>query len=68
MMILYVLKSQMSKAETAPDIDSQRRTTDVLNISFTNNILTNRIEKKEAKTDINTSNMNTIFVFIYFCA
>ena len=65
-MILYVFNNHINKDETAAEIESQSKTTEVLKISFMNNILTSRIDIKVAKTDISTSNTNTIFVFIYF--
>jgi hypothetical protein len=68
MIILYVFRSQINIAETTIEIDSHISTTEVLNISFVNNILTNRIEKKVAMTDISTSNTNTTRVFMYFVA
>lgn len=68
MIILYVFRSQINIAETTVEIDSHISTTEVLNISFVNNILTNRIEKKVAMTDISTSNTNTTRVFMYFVA
>ena len=68
MMILYVFKSQINTAETTEEIDSHISTTEVLNMSFINNILTSSTERNVAKTDINTSNTNTTRVFIYFLA
>lgn len=68
MIIRYVFKTHISKAETAVEIDSHDSTTEVLNISFINNILTNSTDRKVAKTDISTSNTNTIRVFMYFVA
>lgn len=68
MIILYVFNSQINTAETAVEIDSHLNTTEVLNMSFVNNIFTNRTERKVAKTDISTSNTNTTRVFMYLLA
>ena len=68
MIILYVFNNHINTAETTVEIDSHANTTEVLNISFINKILTNRTDRKVAKTDISTSNTNTMRVFMYFVA
>ena len=68
MIIRYVFNSHINTAETTVEINSHLNTTKVLNISFINNILTSSTERKVAKADINTSNTNTIRVFMYLLA
>lgn len=68
MIILYVFNNHINTIETTAEIDSQVSTTEALNISFENRNLTTRTEIKVAKTDISTSNTNTILVLTYLCA